>query len=69
MKISKVLNIVKIILFCISFTFIMIQNLDTMSIGFTMLQILIPWTIIEYLVRVSMLVDKKVKRLEDEEKK
>ena len=47
----------------------MIQNLDTMSIGFTMLQILIPWTIIEYLVRVSMLVDKKVKRLEDEEKK
>ena len=44
----------------------MIQNLDTMSIGFTMLQILIPWIIIEYLVRVGMMVDKK---LEDEEKK
>ena len=35
-------------------------------IGFTILQILIPWIIIEYLVRVGMMVDKK---LEDEEKK
>lgn len=62
MKISKILNIIKVILFCLAFLFIMVQD----PIGFTILQILIPWIIIEYLVRVGMMVDKK---LEDEEKK
>ena len=69
MKVSKILNIIKILLFCLAFILIMMENLNSMSLGFSILGILIPWTIVEYLIRVSILVDKKVKRLEDEEKK
>lgn len=69
MKISKILNIVKLVLFAIAFILIMSGNSNTMSISFTLITIVMVWSVIEYLIRVSMMVEKKVKKLEDEENK
>ncbi len=69
MKISKILNIVKLVLFVIAFILIMSGNSSTMSISFTLITIVMVWSVIEYLIRISMMVEKKVKKLEDEENK
>lgn len=69
MKISKILNIVKLVLFVIAFILIMSGNSSTMSISFTLITIVMVWSVIEYFIRISMMVEKKVKKLEDEENK
>ena len=67
LKISKIWNIIRFTLFGLSFIFLMSGNTILLNIALKIFMIIIPLSIIEYLMRISTIVDKKVKKLEEEE--
>lgn len=67
LKISKIWNIIRFTLFGLGFIFLMTGNSNLLNIALKIFMVIIPLSIIEYLMRISTIVDKKVKKLEEEE--